>query len=737
MLEYPYKRFVTATLILALMTGVCSTISGHELRLKIQRNFKWGFINRQGEIVVQPIYEKARDFHKGLAAVQINDRWGYIDVYGDFVMEPVCEKVDDFRYSLARVTINGKTGLVDSTGSYVIEPKYDRIGYYGDDNPMEVQLQGRSGLVNKNGELIVEPQFDGISYASKFGAVIRVGERRNRKCGFIGPNGRITIPPKFTDIHFEPRKISEGYIPIGLGEGRFNDTTGGLTIDWKWTFIDSTGEVAFDSFFEGTGAFGEGFAPVKLPRKFLFLNLKSKYGYIDKTAKTVIKPRFDYAGTFTGQFAIASENEKYGLINRDGKFILRPKYELFHDFRNGIARVRFEGYWGLIDTTGTEIVKPIYESITPLTDRLYRIYLHDRVGLLDISGCVLVEPQFDAIHSFENGLAAIKVNDMWGFIDSTGSLLGELRFLKMPPSIAGLATIVKGNKVGLKNLTGHIVFSPEFDRTWDTSNEIIALEKDGSVGYADSSGNWLWHPWQHDADSVKLSPVELIEKLDTIDSVYDPVVAKIGSLGKKVIPQVLEKLRLQDSPAALRAAWVLRHMADEVVISKLVDFHTKHQPARGLTAIRLCVDARRDLCTSLEKVDAPLLESVLGHNHETKGKSPLLLYGGNLPSGISLSIPNRKINIVRPKELQDIADRKGQIEYTKFDKAYVFQIPHKYRVTNNGDTVEAVAVVSVSGLYKLSRKSKSVLMAGGGSTSIWFKINGKWIFQGITSSWIS
>lgn len=511
-------------------------------------------------------------------------------------------------------------------------------------------------------------------------------------------------------------------------------------MDLKWAFIDSTGALVFGTFFERAGPFSGGLAAVSLPGKFLFFNLEPKYGYIDKTGKVVIEPKFDFAGTFDGQTAIASRNGKYGLINRSGRFVIAPKFEQLRMLSSGVAAVRVDGFWGLIDKTGREIVKPSYDTIIPHNDGLYRIYRDDKAGLLDSSGSVLVEPRFDLIHSFRDGVAAVELDDMWGAIDSTGAQVGELRFIRIPPFICGLATIVRANKVGLERRTGEIVFPPEFDTVRNVSGEIIALTKNGSVGYAKPSGNWLWYPWQQNADTVQPSREEiqkLVARLDSIDSVYDPVVNKIGSLGSQVLPQLLEKLLSQDRSVALYAAWALRYMADEAVISKLAAFCATHRAWTGLSAVGFCIEDRKDLCVSLKNVDEQLLASVLGHFNNAQKKKPVLLYGDNLPAGVNLTIPGREIRILNSRELQDIADRKGEIEYTKFDKVYVFRIPHEYGEKSDGKTVEAVAVVAESGWQKQGRKSKPAGAAAGGSTSIWFKINGQWVFQGITSSWIT
>lgn len=63
----------------------------------------WGFIDRQGEWVISPIYEDAYYFSEGLAAVRFDGRWGYLDTSGTIVISTSFEKASIFSEGLALV----------------------------------------------------------------------------------------------------------------------------------------------------------------------------------------------------------------------------------------------------------------------------------------------------------------------------------------------------------------------------------------------------------------------------------------------------------------------------------------------------------------------------------------------------------------------------------------------------------------------------------------------------------
>lgn len=57
---------------------------------------KWGFINENGEMKIEPQYEDARSFSNGFAAVKDGGYWGFIDESGEIYLECQFADVRDF-----------------------------------------------------------------------------------------------------------------------------------------------------------------------------------------------------------------------------------------------------------------------------------------------------------------------------------------------------------------------------------------------------------------------------------------------------------------------------------------------------------------------------------------------------------------------------------------------------------------------------------------------------------------
>src|SRR5688572_22466534 len=87
----------------------------------------WGYINRTGEIVIEPQFFAANEFSEGLAAVRLGGTYGYIDSGGEFVLPAKYDLAEPFRNGLALVHIDGKPYMIDKKGTIQFEHPYKKI----------------------------------------------------------------------------------------------------------------------------------------------------------------------------------------------------------------------------------------------------------------------------------------------------------------------------------------------------------------------------------------------------------------------------------------------------------------------------------------------------------------------------------------------------------------------------------------------------------------------------------
>lgn len=92
----------------------------------VEKRDRWGYVDSDGNLVIDCQYDDAENFSEGLAAVENDhDLYGYIDKTGAVVIPFQFEDADSFHEGLAAVEINGLWGYIDKAGKVVIPCQYN------------------------------------------------------------------------------------------------------------------------------------------------------------------------------------------------------------------------------------------------------------------------------------------------------------------------------------------------------------------------------------------------------------------------------------------------------------------------------------------------------------------------------------------------------------------------------------------------------------------------------------
>lgn len=96
----------------------------HDNRALLKKDFfdNFGFINKKGEVVIEPVFHEAKAFSEGLAAVkkEVFDGYGFIDTMGNWVIEPQYNWADRFSEGLAPVGKGDSTYFINKENQVVI-----------------------------------------------------------------------------------------------------------------------------------------------------------------------------------------------------------------------------------------------------------------------------------------------------------------------------------------------------------------------------------------------------------------------------------------------------------------------------------------------------------------------------------------------------------------------------------------------------------------------------------------
>lgn len=88
---------------------------------------KYGFINKTGSIVIDPVFDDVGKFISGdLSAAKLSKKWGYINRSGEFIIEPKFKNVSHFTEDRAFVIENEYQVVIKTSGEF-IDTKYSLI----------------------------------------------------------------------------------------------------------------------------------------------------------------------------------------------------------------------------------------------------------------------------------------------------------------------------------------------------------------------------------------------------------------------------------------------------------------------------------------------------------------------------------------------------------------------------------------------------------------------------------
>ena len=127
-----------------------------------------------------------------------------------------------------------------------------------------------------------------------------------------------------------------------------------------------------------TVEFSEGYAS---------LQINEKWGYIDKTGKIAIEPKYDMAYSFTDGLALVSEGGREGFIDTDGNYVIKLTDKVdYASFSDGYALIRKGNKWGFIDKKGNIVIKPAFYGAADFKEGFASIM--EKVGDKYLSGYI-------------------------------------------------------------------------------------------------------------------------------------------------------------------------------------------------------------------------------------------------------------------------------------------------------------------------------------------------------------
>lgn len=348
------KYLLIFTTAATLILSSCTTDSDSIKLFPIKSGDKWGYVDKNGQFIINSQFEEAYNFSEGLAMFKSTDgKYGFIGEDGKYIINPIYKDANSFSEGLACVVMeNGKPQFIDKNDKIIFTVDKAEYCYGFKEGLSRVKIKGKWGFIDKTGKIVVNPIYDEAQdFREGLAAVAKKDEKKNEILwGYIDKNGAVKINFQFVEdknnMYAEP--------------GSFNDGLAFASTDGKqWGCIDKDGKYQINPQFEGNSG-------TEFKNGVSLVTQGGSYGFIDNKGKYIINPQFKNAGHFATNnlAAVQNSDDKWGFINKEGKYEVNPQFEeIAIGFFGDVAFVKSSDKYGIIDKKGLYIVNPQFDEV--------------------------------------------------------------------------------------------------------------------------------------------------------------------------------------------------------------------------------------------------------------------------------------------------------------------------------------------------------------------------------------
>ena len=142
------------------------------------------------DLDVKPDFTLVGDTYVGIR--DLNSKYGLMDTQGNIILEPMYQYItcfDNNQDVLETVTNDRKKGLINKNGEIILEPIYDEIEESMNNKNEYIVIRSENykryyGIYNKSGRVVLEPKYtdyESIIFGDKRIFIVHIGERTNMR----------------------------------------------------------------------------------------------------------------------------------------------------------------------------------------------------------------------------------------------------------------------------------------------------------------------------------------------------------------------------------------------------------------------------------------------------------------------------------------------------------------------------------------------------------------------------
>lgn len=292
---------------------------------------RWGYIAAEsGFKAINDIYDEARPFYDGRAAVSVLGSWGFIDRNGSLAVPLRYKQVTNFYDGRAFVVApDGPVEIIDTTGTRVGSLGSGTMLVTPQGHVIRTALNGATSLLTYDGTVIT----DGLDHNGRYlitgeldGGRLSFKDRYTQLTGLMDLTGTITVPARYDVIllcdHATDLAVAQMSTPEGLMAGLI-DAQGHELLPIEFFDIDDLGHGLFGCEREN----GKG-THIYDARAHRWLYRDNNLKIINPSDSPSLLPAYD--GT------------AWGYVDSEGRWMIEPSYVMASGFNGGTAAVALD-----------------------------------------------------------------------------------------------------------------------------------------------------------------------------------------------------------------------------------------------------------------------------------------------------------------------------------------------------------------------------------------------------------
>lgn len=169
--------------------------AGSEGLFPAGKNGLSGFVNSEGNWVIEPQFTEVGVFTESLAKYRNSQTWGLLAPDGRIISEPKWDEIKDYSSGKALAQAGDQFFILDNSGKAINSVGFDRICRLKE-GLFLVEKDGKRGLLNSSAQEILPVEFENIQVEKPDFFIVR----KEGKYGVLNEKGDVIFPINYQEI---------------------------------------------------------------------------------------------------------------------------------------------------------------------------------------------------------------------------------------------------------------------------------------------------------------------------------------------------------------------------------------------------------------------------------------------------------------------------------------------------------------------------------------------------------